>query len=179
MPRRPPVALLLAAGALALAGCTSSDPAPSERPGGGPVDVALPPADPEAVQVCAALAARLPDALGDDLARREVSSDPLRSAAWGDPAITLACGVPPAGLPGVDGEPFVLGPPDDDRFLELLQDDTGDGNLFTTRGTRVTVALQVPDSQDAQSVQRLVLPLLDVLPFDAPFVDPVQEQAGG
>jgi hypothetical protein len=47
--------------------------------------------------VCRALLSRLPDALRDRQ-RRPVTSGPEQNAAYGDPAITLACGGPAASV---------------------------------------------------------------------------------
>lgn len=60
--------------------------------GPGPVRVTPPTAEPDAAGVCAALHARLPEKVGDQRRRRtEPPSD--RTAAWGDPATVLRCGV--------------------------------------------------------------------------------------
>jgi hypothetical protein len=46
------------------------------------------------VSACAALIASLPDELDTGVRRRPVTGDDTRTAAWGDPPITLRCGVP-------------------------------------------------------------------------------------
>ena len=162
MPGHPPLRLgrrgLVCLLAVVLTACTGGG-AP------GPVDVTPPPVDATAAAVCARLAPLLPQTLGDGLDRRPVSADPDRVAAWGDPAVVLTCGVPPAGPPGQDGEPFVLGPPNDDRLLGFEQDDLGDATLFKTRETEVTVSVLVPDTGDATLIQRFLVPLLDTLPM--------------
>jgi hypothetical protein len=140
-------------------------------PADGPVSVAVPPAPAEAVAACAALAQHLPSTLGERLARRPVSGDQVRTAAWGSgAAVTLACGVVQAGQPGVDGEPTFLGAPDG-RQLEFLVDDAGAANTWLTLGRTVAVQVTVPDAYDSQSVQRLVVPLLDALPQAADLGD--------
>lgn len=141
---------------LLMAGCSSTDP--------GPVDVVPPPVDADGLAVCARLAPLLPATLGDGLERRAVTADPDRVAAWGDPAVVLTCGVPAAGPAGLNGEPFILGPPDDDRLLGFEQDDLGAETLFTTRDTQVTVSVRVPAGADATVIQRFLVPLLDTLP---------------
>jgi hypothetical protein len=81
--------------ALALAGCSS--PPPRAVP--GPVDVPAPAAVTAADAArCAALVAALPGTLGQgrELPRRATSGSTGRTAAWGDPAVTLVCGTPPA-----------------------------------------------------------------------------------
>ncbi|MDP9496872.1 MAG: DUF3515 domain-containing protein, partial [Actinomycetota bacterium] len=128
-----------------------------------PVEVQVPPAGAQARAACARLTAALPDVLGLDLARRPVTGDPARAAAWGDPPLVLRCGVAPAGRPGIDGEPVTLGPPDG-RLLQFLVDDVGAASRFTTRDRRVPVEITVPDAYDAQAVQGLAVPVLDTVP---------------
>ncbi len=123
-----------------------------------------PPVDAGAAAVCARLAPLLPQSLGDGRDRRPVTADPTRVTAWGDPAIVLTCGVPPAGSPGQDGGPFVLGPPNDDRLLGFAQQDVGAATLFKTQETAVTVSVLVPDTDDATVMQRFLVALLDTLP---------------
>ncbi len=66
--------------------------------GGGAVRLAPPHPAPPASARCTALARRLPSRL-DGQPRRVVSPDSPLTAAWGDPPITLRCGVPlPAAL---------------------------------------------------------------------------------
>ncbi len=67
---------------------------------GGPavVHVSPPHPDPAAARVCAALGRTLPSRL-DGHARRTTSPASPLTAAWGDPPVTLRCGVPrPAAL---------------------------------------------------------------------------------
>ncbi len=159
MPGHQPLTALLLLAALVLSGCSGSD-----QPAPGPVSVTPPPVDAAGAAVCARLAPLLPQTLGGKLGRRAVTADPTRVAAWGDPAVVLTCGVPAAGPAGQNGEPFVLGPPNDDRLLGFEQDDLGAATLFTSRGTAVTVSVLVPDGDDATVIQRFLVPLLDTLP---------------
>ncbi len=75
--------------------CTADVPAsreaqPQPTPP-GPVDVPVPTtAAPLVVSSCSALLRAVPEELGDGLKRREVTGDPLRTAAWGDPAVTAS-----------------------------------------------------------------------------------------
>lgn len=67
--------------AVLLAGCSP-----------GPVRVGPPGTEPAGTPLCAALHARLPAKVGDlDRRRTEPASD--RTAAWGEPAVVLRCGV--------------------------------------------------------------------------------------
>ena len=77
-----------AAAVALLAGCTSgSSDGPVE------VDADAPPAEDRAA--CGALHDALPEEVAD-LAERSVDPDSDWAAAWGDPAIVLTCGGPPA-----------------------------------------------------------------------------------
>jgi Protein of unknown function (DUF3515) len=61
--------------------------------GGGPVDVAGPAPSAADAEACAPFLDELPDEVAGE-ERREVDPDDRSFAAWGDPAIVLACGVP-------------------------------------------------------------------------------------
>ena len=64
----------------------------------GPVEVRPAASDDPAAAACADLVDALPDRVSD-VDRREVEPDAGTTAAWGDPAIELRCGVPePAGF---------------------------------------------------------------------------------
>lgn len=107
-----------------LAGCLSTVP------------VADPSPEPEARQICASVLAALPST-NLDQQRREVSPGEL-SVGWGDPVITLRCGVPkPAAMT---------------RQSECLEvngvgwlPETGEGGmLFTTHGRAALIEVGVP-----------------------------------
>jgi hypothetical protein len=86
-----------------LGGFGSPAPRPSSPPGSGsvtgPVGMAAPGLSEPAATVCRALVAALPGKLRDRT-RRPVTAGPEQNAAYGDPAITLACGGGPR--PSVD-----------------------------------------------------------------------------
>lgn len=67
----------------------------------GPVTVAAPPLSERAAVVCRALAAKLPEKVRD-AQRRPVSAGPEQNAAYGDPAVVLACGAPIPSFPATD-----------------------------------------------------------------------------
>jgi Protein of unknown function (DUF3515) len=103
-----------------------------------PVDVSPPEPGPTARDLCGALAEQLPDVVVDQEAR-DTAPDSDLTAAWGDPAIVLRCGVP---------EPEALQPTSElvtvdgvDWFPEQLTA----GYLFTTYGRAVFVEVSVPD----------------------------------
>ena len=103
-----------------------------------PVDVFPPEPAPSARDVCGALAEQLPHVVVGREAR-DTEPDSDLTAAWGDPAIVLRCGVP---------EPEALEPTSElvtvdgvDWFPEQLTA----GYLFTTYGRVVFVEVSVPD----------------------------------
>lgn len=75
---------------------TPTGPAPTT-----PVELAAPPLTPREQVVCRALLSQLPDTIRD-LAPRPVTAGPEQNAAFGDPPITVECGVPPAEYPPTD-----------------------------------------------------------------------------
>jgi uncharacterized protein DUF3515 len=136
--------------------CTSEPGAPAPR-ATGPVDVPAPSSSASLVsRACATLVGTLPDELDKDVRRRQVTGDAGRTAAWGDPAITLQCGVP---LPDQRQPPLII-----DGF-PLVTDERGDAITYTTSDRAVNVAVRVPKSYEDQVylVQDLV-PLLKKLP---------------
>lgn len=66
-----------------------------------PVPMTAPPLATRPATVCRALTATLPTAVRD-LAARPVTAGPEQNAAYGDPALTVACGVPAASYPATD-----------------------------------------------------------------------------
>ncbi|MFD7918640.1 DUF3515 domain-containing protein [Streptomyces sp. NPDC059740] len=133
--RRRSLALPLFALALAAAGCSSSD--------GGPA-VAVPHPSGDDPAHCRALAKRLPDTVAGAHRR---TTDPVSpyTAAWGDPAVQLRCGVakPEALQPGSEHYN-----PDADSAdvngVEWLFEKQDDGYLFTTVLRKTYVAVRVP-----------------------------------
>ena len=152
--------LLVAVAAFGLTACSSTSPDPVIAPAAtGPVAVAVPTAQSAAITAaCRRLSAALPASLGPDIARRPVTGDPDRTAAWGDPAITLTCGV---------GQPDQLEPPLTIDRVAWVVTDTGPGQLWTTRSSGVPVAVAINDSYTAQGeiIVRLAAPLLASLPL--------------
>ncbi|MEV6106574.1 DUF3515 family protein [Streptomyces sp. NPDC051940] len=137
MPSARPAVLLLAV-ALTAACSSSSD--------GGAADVSAPRPSAGAKAYCEALAKRLPRTVGDGLKSRETSPASVYTAAWGDPAVTLRCGVP---------RPDVLTPgtehynPTADAAqvdgVDWLLEDTDEGYRFTTVGRAAFVEVAVPE----------------------------------
>ena len=143
---------------LALAGCTT--PAAVTAPAAtGPVTVAaLPPGSPAVVAACARLIAALPASLGPDIARRPVTVDAGRTAAWGDPAVVLRCGV---------AQPDQTVPPLTIDQVAWVVTSTGPSQLWTTRSSGVPVSVEINKAYAGQGelIVRLAAPLLASLPL--------------
>ncbi|GIJ07123.1 DUF3515 family protein [Micromonospora andamanensis] len=92
-----PVALLV--GALALSNLAPEEPAAVPQPSAttpgpvstAPVEMAAPQLGERQAVVCRALLSQLPDSIRE-LPQRQVSAGPEQNAAYGDPALTVACG---------------------------------------------------------------------------------------
>ncbi|HEX5542418.1 MAG TPA: DUF3515 domain-containing protein [Micromonospora sp.] len=114
-----------------------------------PVQMAAPPLAEQPATVCRALLAQLPTNV-NDLAQRPVSAGPEQNVAYGDPAITLACGVPAPEVSPTDVLRVVNGvcwhPVEESHAM-----------VFTTVDREVPVQLRVPLSYD--------LPLQWAAPF--------------
>jgi hypothetical protein len=111
--------------------------------GGGPVTLERPPA--EYRGTCARLAERLPEELAD-LAAVAYSPDDAYGGAWGDPPLTLTCGVPsPEGFGPASSCLVVNGV---DWFAPEDQTADNDADLTLTTATLTPrVALHVPASR--------------------------------
>jgi Protein of unknown function (DUF3515) len=104
------------------------------------------------VSACRTLTASLPQSLDKGVARRPVTGDAARTAAWGDPPITLECGVP---LPDQTVTPLRI-----DGF-PLVTVEKGGIVTYTTSDRAVNARVTIPRSYDDQTY--LVLPLLTAL----------------
>ncbi len=107
------------------------------------------------VAACKALTASLPDELDDGVRRRAVSGDATRTAAWGEPPVTLQCGVP---LPDQTKEPLIV------DGLAFVTVKTGDHVLWTTRDRAVNVALDMPTTYEQGYLVQALVPALSKLP---------------
>jgi hypothetical protein len=110
-----PVALLVGVGVFAGLGGFRADraaPTPSAPTPSAPTAASAPQAttpvpapaaalDPPAARACRKLVSALPRAVRDRQ-RRPVTDGAGQNAAYGDPAITLACGAPPPSVPPTD-----------------------------------------------------------------------------
>lgn len=112
----------------------------------GPVTMTAPTLAEDTAAVCRTVIAHLPDAVRD-WNRRPVSAGQEQNAAYGEPALTVACGAPPASVdPTADVYPlggvcFVAAP-------------GSGGAIWTTVDRQVPVVVTVPGDADgsAQSV---------------------------
>jgi hypothetical protein len=114
------------------------------------------------VSSCRTLLAAVPDELDTGVRRRPVTGDPARTAAWGDPPVTLRCGVP---LPDQAETPIVI------DGLPFVTTKAAGVVTWTTSDRAVNVSVDVPSAYEEQvyDVQPLI-PMLKQLPKpdDAP-----------
>jgi len=119
---------------------------------GNAIAVAAPTPTSSSVQSeCAALTKAVPRSVDNETRRGTSPSSPL-TAAWGDPAITLRCGVP---------EPEILRPgsktydptAEEGYFngVAWLIEKTGDGYRFTAAQRAVYVEVDVPNAYNPQT----------------------------
>ncbi|CAA9333188.1 MAG: hypothetical protein AVDCRST_MAG61-3018 [uncultured Friedmanniella sp.] len=118
------------AGGLALVGCV------------GPVQVAEPDPEPAARAVCDQVLAALPEQVLEST--RRPTEPGVLSRAWGDPPITLTCGVPAP--PGLTASSECLEVNGVGWFAEPAEG----GTLFTTIGRAVFVEVGVPQDYEPQ-----------------------------
>lgn len=132
-----PVAIVAAVGVFVLVSNTATPaadepaPMPSE-----PVAVTLPSLDEDQTIACRALLAKIPDKAHEQ-PRRPVTEGAEQAAAFGDPAVTLVCGVD---APEV-GDTETVYPMDG---VCWVQRPGGNAAVWTTVDRKVPVALTVP-----------------------------------
>jgi hypothetical protein len=114
-----------------------------------PVQVAAPKLTARAAEVCLAVTSQLPTALRD-LPARKVSAGPEQNAAYGEPPITVACGLP---QPAMCTTLTVSGGcvPLDTELLNMnavcwYADQQSGQTAFTTMDREVPVTVTVPTS---------------------------------
>ena len=147
------------------------EPSPSSaRPQStAPVEMAAPALADRPGTVCRALLSRLPASIRD-LGQRPVTAGPEQNAAYGDPALTVSCGVPkPAVAPTADL--WMV-----NKVCWLTEH--GDGGLvLTTVDREVPVRLVVPQGQE-QTVQ-WAAPVAESLVASVPSVPDVPTGCAG
>ncbi|WP_329108304.1 DUF3515 domain-containing protein [Micromonospora sp. NBC_01699] len=150
---------LFAFGRLAPASEATANPTPSATSAApraqstAPVPVTAEPLGDRAATVCRALLSRLPASLGE-LAQRPVTVGPEQNAAYGDPAVTVACGRPLPSFPPTD-QVWVV-----NKVCWHAQQQT-DATVFVTVDREVPVQVTVPRGYDPP------------LQWIAPVADPV------
>jgi hypothetical protein len=151
VPGRPPLRVALLALGL-LAGCTPT----AQEPPAAPLFVPVASADAASVDACRRLTQALPEEVDPGVGRREVASDPARTAAWGDPPVTLECGVPDPERPE---EPVIV------NGVPWSVRDIGPGFRWTSREQRVNVAVEIPDAypSGAEIVNPISTAIVEVL----------------
>jgi hypothetical protein len=102
--------------------------------------------------LCADLVAALPQRVDPGVERRPVAGDETVTAAWGDPPVTLQCGVP---APDRPEEEFIV-----NDVLWTVRD-IGPGFRWTTSGRELHVAVEVPDAY--ANGAELVAPISDAV----------------
>ena len=119
---------------------------------GNAVAVAAPtPTSSSAQSECAALTKALPQSLDNENRRGTSPSSPL-TAAWGDPAITLRCGVPVPQILRPGSKTY--DPTAEEGYFNgvaWLIEKTGDGYRFTAAQRAVYVEVDVPNAYSPQT----------------------------
>ncbi len=132
----------------------------------GPAQVPVPSPTGSAAALCRRLVAATPDRV-DDQSRRRVRPDSPYTAAWGDPAITVSCGVAkPSGLTAASQCFEVNG-------VGWYVQEQSDRVRFTTVGRATYVAVTVPrhyGPQPANALLDLARPVSDHDPLVTPCV---------
>jgi len=153
-----PAALLAGLLVFALTGGFDRAPGPAAIPGpvpSGPVTFPASPLSGQAAVTCRELLGKLPPALGD-ATRRTVDGGSDRTAAYGDPAISLTCGGPqfdPAAAPTSDPEEGYYGLSNVCWYAIR----TPVGTTWSTMDRETTVTVQVPSPYDAPAQRVIVL----------------------
>jgi hypothetical protein len=141
-----PVALLAALIIFLTArgGGPSASPSPSPRvQATGPVSMPAPALDARRATVCRALLSQLPQAIRDRN-QRPVTAGPEQNAAYGDPAITLACGTTVPSFPPTETV-FRL------DSVCWYATRGPDGSTWTTLDREVPVTVTVPAGYESPS----------------------------
>jgi Protein of unknown function (DUF3515) len=139
----------------------SPEPAPLKPQSTTAVVMSAPPLDDKRAAACRDVVARLPGALRDR-PRRPVTAGAGQNAAYGDPAITMTCGVTPVSIPA-GGDVYVL------SGVCWYSDPAGDGTVWTTVDRDTPVRVSVPGAYHSpgQWVIEFSAPVAAVLPRTA------------
>jgi hypothetical protein len=157
-----PIAVLVGLVSFWLLGGFGGAPHVKPRPQStAPVAMTAPPLDEQRASACRNLVTHLPDALRDR-PRRPVTAGTGQNAAYGDPAITMACGAP-AVTPPAGADVYMLS-----GVCWYAQPD-GTGSAWTTVDRDLPVRVAVPGSYHApgQWVIEFSSPVAATLPLAA------------
>lgn len=151
---------------------TPSSPPRSSAPL-GPVSVPAPPPNQAADSPCTLLLGKLPLSLptgGATLPGRPAQSSWTYVAAWGDPVVTLRCGVPrpPQLTPGSSAELVVA------HGVAFLPVQHGDTTVWTTVDRVVYVEVSVPRVYPQQVIAVLADAILAAMPNAVCSADPAE-----
>ncbi len=137
----------------------------------GDIPVTPPTPSPAASAACAALAAELPAQVAG---RKRVATSPLSdlTAAWGDPVITLRCGVGRPPQLGPTSELVTVGAPGVDEPVDWFPIELTEGYRFITTGRVASVEIDVPAAYAPEAGQLVDLAeaITNTIPLSA---DPV------
>jgi hypothetical protein len=136
-------------------GATAS-PTPASPRATGPVSMPAPALPGRVEVICRALLSRLPGGLRE-APRRPVGAGPGQNAAYGDPPLTVACGVAPARFPPTDRVY---------RLDAVCWHASADGTVWTTVDREAAVRVTVPRAYDppGQWVIELSAPVTEAVP---------------
>ncbi len=122
----------------------------------------VPPVTPEAEASCPALMQELPLELVGEPSRR-VRSESLFAYAWGEPPVTLLCGVDrPEGF-GPDSALYQI-----NGVTWLVDDSAADTTVWTAVDRPVYVELRVPATIDSAPATVLSTTIAETLPYQEP-----------
>ncbi len=152
-----------------LAACSSVSSS-SARPS-GPVRVVPPDLPPASVQQvtrqCEAVHARLPNQLDPGVAARPTTPQSPLTAAWGDPAISLRCGVPEPEGYRVGATTYGI------NDVEWFSHNNGDVVQWTTVDRAVYIEVDLPKLYQAALLTEITPAISAVLPAVSPSPRPV------
>lgn len=141
------IPLALVAGVVAfvlLAGVLGDEPGPEPAQGPAPATAPVTTQERDLTEreetVCRALLSQLPQTVRD-LPQRPVTEGPEQNAAFGEPPLTVECGVPPAEFPPTD-----LVWPRDGVCYHATEE--ADGSVWVTVDREVPVRVTVPEAYE-------------------------------
>jgi Protein of unknown function (DUF3515) len=126
----------------------------------------VPPVTPEADATCPSLMAALPlDLVGQP--SRRVQSDSPFAYAWGEPAVSLVCGVDRPERFAPDSSLYQI-----NGVFWFVDDSAADSTVWTAVDRPVYVELTVPASIDSAPATVLSTTIAEVLPYQEPEPSP-------